>query len=67
MNTTFEPPQGELDFGNKATLRVSAYHPEDLFQLGRLCERLQLHNIEFVFGTTEDGLGKYLRFPLNDR
>ncbi len=64
MNLTIENQDESRDFGSFPTVKISAYDPADLFQLGRHSCHLETLNAQFVVGTTADGTGKYIRLPL---
>jgi len=64
MNITIEPPEECRDFGKSPTVKISAYAPQDLFDLGRASSHLEAYHADFVIGTSADGQGKYLRLPL---
>lgn len=64
MNITLENPEESRDFGSAPTIKIVAFDPTELFQLGRISCRLETLKAEFVIGTTADGTGKYMRLPL---
>lgn len=64
MTIDIEEPEQSRDFGACASLKITAFDPADLFQLGRHSCHLEELKSQFVIGTTADGTAKYLRIPL---